>query len=99
LQKVSPFLAQDTDFSPWYFKLPTLLTRYIEHRLERSPDTDLFVVLELPDAPLPGVSGRTPVVGFDFEGDSNSYRSTDGGVMFQKDDFGLDWFFDLVSTP
>jgi matrixin len=100
LQKVSPFIAQDTDFSPWYFQLPVGLTRSVEQLLELNPQTDLFVVLELPDEPLPGVSAQTPFIGFDFESSlpPTSYRSTDGGVTFISDDFGQEWFFDLLAT-
>jgi hypothetical protein len=98
LQRESPFLAQDTDFAPFYFKLPNLLTPFLERFLELSPSTDLFLVLEVPSAPFPGFSNLPPLVGLDTETTGESYVSDDGGATFtpQAD---VNFFFELVAKP
>ena len=99
LQKQSPFLAQDTDFAPMYFKLPTILTLFVKQLLEHKPDTDLFLVLEVPNAPFPGFSGLPPLIGLDSETAGDSFRSDDGGVTFVPEPNPFNYFFELVARP
>jgi hypothetical protein len=98
LQRESPFLAQDTDFAPFYFRLPHLLTLFVDTLLELRPSLDLFLVLEVPNAPFPGFSNLPPLVGLDTETTGESFVSDDGGVTFtpQAD---VNFFFELVARP
>jgi hypothetical protein len=99
LQHQSPFLAQDTDFAPFYFKLPTILTLFVRHLLEGQPGTDLFLVLEVPDGPFPGFSGLPPLIGLDSDTNGDSFRSDDGGVTFVPEPNPFNYFFELVARP
>ena len=98
LQRESPFLAQDTDFAPFYFKLPNILTLFVNALLHLSPSTDLFLVLEVPSGPFPGVSNFAPTIGLDNETSGESFVSDDGGVTFTPQ-AGVNYFFELVAKP
>lgn len=90
-QRQRPFIAQDGDFSPFYFKLPTLLSAAVRFWLDHGPaDEDLFLILRVPDEPWPGPGARAPGIGLDgIPGGTNdvpildrSFVSTDGGATF-----------------
>ncbi|MGH8497143.1 MAG: hypothetical protein ACREVN_13510, partial [Gammaproteobacteria bacterium] len=98
LQRQSPFLAQDTDFATMYFDLPTILTLFVEIVLELDPDTDLFLVLEVPDGPFPGFSDTPPLIGLDNDTVGSSFQSDDGGVTFTPRT-DVNFFFELVARP
>ena len=64
LQRRHPFIAQDGDFSPYYFALPKLLSAAVELWLDHGPaDEDLFLILKVPDEPWPGPGARAPASG------------------------------------
>ena len=91
LQRRHPFIAQDGDFSPYYFALPKLLSAAVKLWLAHGPaDEDLFLILKVPDEPWPGPGARAPGIGLDgIPGGTNdvpiygrSFVSTDGGATF-----------------
>jgi hypothetical protein len=101
LRRITAWVGQEDDFSPFYFDLPGLLGRRVlegirEHRIE-----DLFVVLRVPEElPFPGVSGLPPTIAVSAEQPlaGNSYQSFDGGLTFEPR-ADLDFWFKLLMTP
>jgi hypothetical protein len=100
LRTQASFAGQASDESPFYFALPTLLSGAVETLLSADPATDLFLVLELPAGPFPGVSGIPPLIGLDTVGpiSGNSFISNDGGATFNPVPT-FDFAFTLVFTP
>jgi Matrixin len=94
LARVSPFLAQEYDFSPFYFRDPVGLGLWVETGIRHGLIDSLFLVLRVPTTtPYPGPSGYAPVIGIDgpYFGPNDvpvyglSYRSFDGQIFFQDD--------------
>jgi hypothetical protein len=90
-----PFVAQDQDFTPWYFPHPRQLGRLVREGITRGEIEQVFLVLQVPTAtPFPGTRGLAPAVGLDgfIEGlmeDNDdtppmglSFISEDGGATF-----------------
>lgn len=98
LERRSPFLAQEDDFSPLYFRFPNILSFLTRALLELQPNTDLFLVLEVPKAPFPGFSNLPPRIGLDNETAGESFLSDDGGATFTPQ-AGFNYFFELVARP
>jgi hypothetical protein len=100
LRSQSSFVGQASDETPFFFALPSLLSSSVETTLAADPTTDLFLVLELPAGPFPGVSGIPPLIGLDTVGpfSGNSFISDDGGVTFTQV-ATFDFSFLLVFTP
>jgi len=96
----SPFVGQDNDFSPLYFRLPLVQTKLLELKL-RFEEKDAFLVLELPQT-FPGLNALPPLIGLDTGQElgllGRSYFSTDGGVTFQQDAFA-NYMFRLIGEP
>jgi hypothetical protein len=87
LDKASSFLAQDTDFAPFYFKNPHVLGKKIRRGIDNGEIQNLFLVLRIPTTiPFPGVSGQPPLVGLNTTGTifGLSFLSSDGGVTFTR---------------
>jgi Matrixin len=94
LAGAAPFLAQEYDFAPLYFPLPSVLGRLVENGIRHGTIDSLFLVLRVPTStPYPGTSGFAPVIGIDgpYFGFNDvpvyglSYRSFDGVTFFQDD--------------
>ncbi len=94
----APFNSQDTDFGTMFFKNPENLTAAVKNVLSLNPGTDLFMVLEVPVGPFPGVSNFPPLVGLDNDTVGSSYVSDDGGVTFNQQ-AGFNYFFELAARP
>lgn len=94
----APFASQDTDFGTMFFKNPENLTQAVKNVLSLNPGTDLFMVLEVPAAPFPGVSNFAPLVGLDNDTVGSSFVSDDGGVTFNPQ-AGFNYFFELAARP
>ena len=90
-----PFVAQDVDFTPWYFSHPRRLGRLVREGIARGEIEHVFLVLQVPTAtPFPGPRGLAPAVGVDgFSEDlvednddtpalGLSFISEDGGATF-----------------
>ncbi len=91
LDVVGQFLGQDNDFAPFFFANGRRLGRQVLRGIANGSITDLFLVLRIPAAPFPGVSGQPPLIGLDGGVATNdvplfglSYVSSDGGVTFSQ---------------
>ena len=80
------FLAQDTDFAPYYFKNPHDLSEVIRLGIADGSIQNLFLVLQIPPAPFAGVSNQPPLIGLSTQAPilGRSYLSTNGGVSFNR---------------
>lgn len=93
LEVVPGFVGQDGDFAPFYFFNPVRLGQEIKKGLDQGEIDSLFLVLQVPPAPWPGVSARAPAIGLDGNpGGPNdvpiantSFISVDGGATFVLD--------------
>ena len=86
------FLAQDTDFAPFYFKNPHDLSETIRLGIADGSIQNLFLVLQIQSAPFPGVSGQPSLIGLSTQAPilGRSYLSTNGGVSFnRRNDFNF----------
>ena len=86
------FLAQDTDFAPYYFKNPHDLSETIRAGIANGSIQNLFLVLQIPAAPFPGVSNQPPLIGLSSQAPilGRSYLSTNGGLTFnRRNDFNF----------
>ena len=91
LQIATGFLGQDNDFAPFYFEAPQDLGRAVRAGIANGTIENLFIVLQLPASPFPGVSAAPPLIGLDGGVAVNdvpifglSYTSTDGGATWNK---------------
>lgn len=93
------FLAQDTDFAPLYFKNPHDLSENIRLGIANGSIQNLFLVLQIPAAPFPGVSNQPPLVGLSTQAPilGRSFLSTNGGLTFnRRNDFNFR--FSLIAS-
>ena len=93
------FLAQETDFAPYYFKNPHDLSETIRAGIANGSIQNLFLVLQIPAAPFPGVSNQPPLIGLSSQAPilGRSYLSTNGGLTFnRRNDFNFR--FSLVAS-
>ncbi len=91
LQSATGFLGQDNDFAPFYFEAPQDLGKAVRQGIANGTIENLFIVLQLPASPFPGVSAAPPLIGLDGGVAVNdvpiaglSYTSTDGGVIWNR---------------
>jgi len=97
LTRKSDFVAQDGDLSPFFFRAPKAVARRLERKLERNPDQDVFVVIEMPDNPDLGPSGTPPLLALDVDlPPGNSFLSLDGGPFEQ---IPFNWAVQLNLVP
>ena len=80
------FLAQDTDFAPFYFKNPQDLSEIIRLGIADGSIQNLFLVLQIPPAPFAGVSNQPPLIGLSTQAPilGRSFLSTNGGLTFNR---------------
>jgi hypothetical protein len=93
------FLAQDIDFAPYYFKNPQDLSETIRTGIANGSIQNLFLVLQIPAAPFPGVTNQPPLIGLSNQAPilGRSYLSTNGGLTFnRRNDFNFR--FSLVAS-
>ncbi|HEX4499185.1 MAG TPA: hypothetical protein VIE43_26145 [Thermoanaerobaculia bacterium] len=91
LAKVTGFIGQENDFSPFYFPLPDLLGQVVKQKIASGQTQNLFLVLRLPTTtPFPGISAISPQIWLDDGVDAPiygmSYVSTDGNTWTQRTD-------------
>ena len=95
------FLGQDTDFAPFYFAEPKELSETIRAGIANGTIQNLFLVLQIPTAPFPGVSHQPPLIGISSQAPilGRSYLSTNGGLTFtRRNDFNFR-FSMILSQP
>lgn len=93
------FLAQDTDFAPYYFKNPHDLIKGIREGIANGSIENLFLVIQIPPSPFPGVSNQPPLIGLSNQAPilGRSFLSTNGGLTFtRRNDFNFR--FQLVGS-
>ncbi len=104
LRQDTVFVGQDTDFAPFYFRNPVALGAEVLDGIGNGSITHLCLVLQLPAAPFPGVSGLPPFIGLDGGVASNdvpiaglSFTSPDGVTFTASATFNF--LFALVVSP
>ena len=93
------FLAQDTDFAPFYFKNPHDLSEVIRTGISDGSIENLFLVIQIPPSPFPGVSNQPPLIGLSTQAPirGRSFLSTNGGLTFnRRNDFNFR--FSLIAS-
>jgi hypothetical protein len=80
------FVAQDLDFSPFYFKNPHDLSETIRLGIADGSIQNLFLVIQILPAPFAGVSGQPPLLGLSTQAPilGRSFLSTNGGLTFTR---------------
>jgi hypothetical protein len=95
------FLAQDTDFAPFYFAEPKELSETIREGIAAGTIQNLFLVIQIPPAPFPGVSNQPPLIGLSSQAPilGRSFLSTNGGLTFnRRNDFNFRFSL-ILSQP
>jgi hypothetical protein len=96
------FLAQDTDFAPYYFKNPHDLSETIRAGIADGSIQNLFLVIQIPQAPFAGVSNQPPLIGLSSQAPilQRSFLSTNGGLTFtRRNDFNFRFSLILSKIP
>jgi len=95
----SGFIAQDTDFAPFYFKNPQDLSEVIRLGIADGSIQNLFLVLQIPPAPFAGVSNQPPLIGLSAQAPilGRSFLSTNGGATFTRRN-DLNFRFSLIAS-
>lgn len=86
------FLGQETDFSPFFFKNPHDLSEIVRAGIANGSIQNLFLVIQIPPAPFPGVSNQPPLIGLSSQAPilGRSFLSTNGGLTFtRRNDFNF----------
>lgn len=99
LASSAAFIAQDTDFAPFYFKNPQDLSAIVRQGIADGSIQNLFLVIQIPPAPFPGVSAQPPLVGLSTQAPilGRSFLSTNGGLTFtRRNDFNFR--FSLIAS-
>jgi len=93
------FLSQETDFGPFYFKNPHDLSEVIRLGIADGSIQNLFLVIQIPNAPFLGVSNQPPLIGLSSVAPilGRSYLSLNGGATFaRRNDFNFR--FSLIAS-
>ena len=80
------FVAQDVDFSPFYFKNPHDLSEVVRLGIANGSIQNLFLVIQILPAPFAGVSNQPPLLGLSTQApiQGRSFLSTNGGLTFNR---------------
>ena len=86
LASESLFVAQDLDFSPFYFKNPQDLSARIREGIANGSIQNLFLTIQIQSAPFAGVSAQPPLLGLSTQAPilGRSFLSTNGGLTFTR---------------
>ena len=93
------FLGQDIDFASFYFSEPKDLSKTIRLGIADGSIQNLFLVLQIPPAPFPGVSNQPPLIGLSAQAPilGRSFLSIDGGLTFNRRN-DLNFRFSLIAS-
>ena len=99
LRSAPAFLGQDTDFASFYFSEPKDLSEAVRQGIADGSIQNLFLVLQIPPAPFPGVSAQPPLIGLSAQAPilGRSYLSTNGGLTFTRRN-DLNFRFSLIAS-
>ena len=80
------FVAQDIDFSPFYFKNPHDLSEVIRLGIADGSIQNLFLTIQILPGPFAGVSNQPPLLGLSTQAPilGRSFLSTNGGLTFNR---------------
>jgi len=94
-----PFVAQDTDFAPFYFKNPHDLSEVVRLGIADGSIQNLFLVLQIQPPPFAGVSNQPPLIGLSTQAPilGRSFLSTNGGATFTRRN-DLNFRFSLIAS-
>jgi hypothetical protein len=86
LASESLFVAQDLDFSPFYFKNPHDLSEVIRLGIADGSIQNLFLTIQILPGPFPGVSNQPSLLGLSTQAPilGRSFLSTNGGRTFTR---------------
>ena len=86
LASESLFVAQDTDFAPFYFKNPHDLSEKVRLGIADGSIQNLFLVIQIRPAPFAGISAQPPLLGLSTTAPilGRSFLSTNGGATFTR---------------
>ncbi len=86
LASESLFVAQDTDFSPFYFKNPHDLSETVRLGIANGSIQNLFLVIQIQPGPFAGISAQPPLLGLSTQAPilGRSFLSTNGGATFTR---------------
>ncbi|HKV34861.1 MAG TPA: matrixin family metalloprotease [Pyrinomonadaceae bacterium] len=86
LASESLFVAQDLDFSPFYFKNPHDLSAVIRAGIADGSIQNLFLTIQIQSAPFAGVSAQPPLLGLSTQAPilGRSFLSLNGGLTFTR---------------
>jgi hypothetical protein len=86
LASESLFVAQDLDFSPFYFKNPHDLSEVIRLGIADGSIQNLFLTIQILPGPFPGVSNQPSLLGLSTQAPilGRSFLSTNGGLTFTR---------------
>jgi hypothetical protein len=105
LARQTGFIGQDDDFAPFFFPAPDALGRLVRTKIAHGDIQNLFLVLRLPNAPFPGVSGQPPFILLDGGNSTNdvpiyglSYTSPDGVTFTRNNTFNFRFSL-IVAKP
>lgn len=92
-------IGQDTDFAPFYFKNPHDLSETVRLGIADGSIQNLFLVLQLPPAPFPGVAAQPPLIFLSTQAPilGRSFLSTNGGLTFTRRN-DLNFRFSLIAS-
>lgn len=99
LDRSITFVAQDTDFAPFYFKNPHDLSETIRLGIADGSIQNLFLVLQIQPPPFVGVTNQPPLIGLSTQApiQGRSFLSTNGGATFtRRNDFNFR--FSLIAS-
>ena len=99
LDRSITFVAQDTDFAPFYFKNPHDLSETIRLGIADGSIQNLFLVLQIKPPPFVGVTNQPPLIGLSSQApiQGRSFLSTNGGATFtRRNDFNFR--FSLIAS-
>jgi hypothetical protein len=86
LASESLFVAQDLDFSPFYFKNPHDLSEVIRLGIADGSIQNLFLTIQILPGPFPGVSNQPSLLGLSTQAPilGRSFLSSNGGLTFTR---------------
>jgi hypothetical protein len=105
--RVTNFIGQDNDFSPFFLKNPVRIGQKIRDGIAAGTIEHVFLVLRVPtEAPFPGVSAQPPLIGLDGGVSPNdstlfgtSFISADGVTWTQQPAFNFRFSLALSRLP
>lgn len=94
------FLSGETDAGVFYFKNPHDLSEVVRVGIANGTITDLFLVLQIPNPPFPGVSVQPPLIGLSTQAPilGRSFLSLNGGATNFARRNDLNFRFSLVAS-